>query len=188
MTAPPVHPRHRNCGRAAVPTDTPHILLVNPWIHDFAAHDFWAGPLGLLTLAGILRQHGCRVSYIDCLDRFHPRGPQGDPRARFGCGPFRKARLPKPAVFGDVPRRFSRYGWRSETPAVLHLTLPRSLLYSAARLQAGGGRTGPKRTSRGTQMTLGPPTSFQKFAETMHHKDSEFIPQQHHQENAPCCT
>ena len=28
----------------------PHILLVNPWIHDFAAYDFWAKPLGLLTL------------------------------------------------------------------------------------------------------------------------------------------
>ncbi len=110
MTAAPVHPRHRNCSRAAVPPDTPHILLVNPWIHDFAAHDFWAKPLGLLTLAGILRQHGCRVSYIDCLDRFHPRGPQGNPRACYGCGPFRKTRLPKPAVFGDVPRRFSRYG------------------------------------------------------------------------------
>jgi hypothetical protein len=24
------------------PPDTPHILLVNPWIHDFAAYDFWA--------------------------------------------------------------------------------------------------------------------------------------------------
>ena len=28
----------------------PQVLLVNPWIHDFAAYDFWAAPLGLLTL------------------------------------------------------------------------------------------------------------------------------------------
>ncbi len=90
--------------------DTPHILLVNPWIHDFAAYDFWAKPLGILTLAGILRGHGCRVSYIDCLDRFHPRGSLRDPQTRFGCGPFRKTRLPTPAVFRDVPRRFARYG------------------------------------------------------------------------------
>jgi hypothetical protein len=110
MTATPARPRLKEVGRAGVIPDTPHILLVNPWIHDFAAYDFWAKPLGLLTLAGILRGHGCRVSYIDCLDRFHPRSPQGDPRARFGCGPFRKTRLPTPAVFGDVPRRFSRYG------------------------------------------------------------------------------
>jgi hypothetical protein len=52
--------------------DTPHILLINPWIHDFAAYDFWAKPLGLLTIAGILRLHGYEITYIDCLDRFHP--------------------------------------------------------------------------------------------------------------------
>ena len=38
------------------PPHAPHILLVNPWIHDFAAYDFWAKPLGLLTLGGILRR------------------------------------------------------------------------------------------------------------------------------------
>ncbi|RLC23795.1 MAG: B12-binding domain-containing radical SAM protein, partial [Deltaproteobacteria bacterium] len=55
--------------------DTPNILLVNPWIHDFAAYDFWAKPLGLLSLASILRQHGFSITYIDCLDRFHPKAP-----------------------------------------------------------------------------------------------------------------
>jgi hypothetical protein len=94
----------------ALPPDTPHILLVNPWIHDFAAYDAWASPLGLLTLAAILRHHGYRVSYIDCLNRFHPRSPRQDPSARFGCGPFRKTRIPKPKLFSDVPRHFSRYG------------------------------------------------------------------------------
>lgn len=47
-------------------SSVPHILLVNPWIHDFAAYDFWAAPLGLFTLGGILRDHGARVSFIDC--------------------------------------------------------------------------------------------------------------------------
>ncbi|MCU0559783.1 MAG: radical SAM protein [Desulfobacterales bacterium] len=91
-------------------TDAPHILLINPWIHDFAAYDAWASPLGLLTLAGILREHGCRVSYVDCLDRFHPRAPRPAREAPFGCGPFLKTRLPKPAPLRDVPRHFSRYG------------------------------------------------------------------------------
>jgi radical SAM superfamily enzyme YgiQ (UPF0313 family) len=91
-------------------SDAPHILFVNPWIHDFAAFDFWAQPLGLLTLAAILRLHGCRVSYIDCLDRFHPRAPRADPTARYGRGPYRKTPLPKPDLFPDVPRRFARYG------------------------------------------------------------------------------
>ncbi len=90
--------------------DAPHILLVNPWIHDFAAYDFWAKPLGLLSLAALLRRHGCRVAYIDCLDRFHPRMPRSDPGARHGRGPYRKTRLPKPPRLADVPRRFSRYG------------------------------------------------------------------------------
>jgi radical SAM superfamily enzyme YgiQ (UPF0313 family) len=90
--------------------DTPHILLINPWIHDVAAYDFWAKPLGLLSLAAILRRHGGRVSYIDCLNRFHPRMPRSDPRLRHGRGPYRKTRLPKPCQLADVPRRFSRYG------------------------------------------------------------------------------
>jgi radical SAM superfamily enzyme YgiQ (UPF0313 family) len=91
-------------------TDAPHILFVNPWIHDFAAYDAWAKPLGLLMLAGILRAHGCRVSFADCLDRFHPRIPRPVREAAFGCGPFHKSRLPKPAALRDVPRHFSRYG------------------------------------------------------------------------------
>lgn len=90
--------------------DTPHILLINPWIHDFAAYDFWAKPLGLLSIAGILRAHGISVSYIDCLNRFHPRSAKSDPGARFGRGPYLKTRIEKPAGLHDVPRHFSRYG------------------------------------------------------------------------------
>jgi radical SAM superfamily enzyme YgiQ (UPF0313 family) len=92
----------------------PHILLVNPWIHDFAAYDFWAKPLGLLTLAALLREHGYRVTYIDCLDRFHPRAPAGDPAARQGRGPYLKTHIAKPAGLTDIPRHFSRYGIRPE--------------------------------------------------------------------------
>ncbi|MFZ0728278.1 MAG: radical SAM protein [Desulfobacterales bacterium] len=95
-------------------TSAPHILLVNPWIHDFAAYDFWAKPLGLLGLAALLRHHGCMVSYIDCLNRWHPRAPATDPRQRCGRGPYLKTPLPKPAALADVPRRFSRYGIKPE--------------------------------------------------------------------------
>ncbi len=90
--------------------NAPHILLVNPWIHDFAAYDFWAKPLGLLTIAGILRAHGMRVSYIDCLDRFHPRASKTDPTARYGRGSYLKTRIAKPAGLNDISRNFSRYG------------------------------------------------------------------------------
>ncbi len=90
--------------------DAPHILLVNPWIHDFAAYDFWAKPLGLLTLASILRYHGFNITYLDCLDRFHPKASQADPYARYGRGPYLKTKIPKPVGLEDIPRNFSRYG------------------------------------------------------------------------------
>ena len=97
---------------SVVKSDTPHILLINPWIHDFAAYDFWAKPIGLLSLASILRCHGFNISYIDCLDRFHPQATPTDPYARFGRGPYLKTRIPKHPGLADIPRHFSRYGIR----------------------------------------------------------------------------
>jgi radical SAM superfamily enzyme YgiQ (UPF0313 family) len=94
--------------------DGPHVLLVNPWIHDFAAYDFWAKPLGLLLIGGLLRRCGCRISYADCLDRHHRRAPKSDPWARNGRGPYLKTPIEKPSVFADVPRRFARYGIRPD--------------------------------------------------------------------------
>ncbi len=88
----------------------PRILLVNPWIHDFAAYDFWARPLGLLLLAAILRQHGLAVTWYDCLDRFHPLAKPPAVSARHGRGPFLKTKIAKPPGLEDVPRTFSRYG------------------------------------------------------------------------------
>jgi len=41
------------------------ILLVNPWIYDFAAHDFWIKPLGLLSMPAFLRKNGHAVEFID---------------------------------------------------------------------------------------------------------------------------
>ncbi|MFU8768919.1 MAG: B12-binding domain-containing radical SAM protein [Desulfotignum sp.] len=101
--------------------DTPHVLCVNPWIHDFAAFDFWLKPLGLLGLAALLRNAGIRVSFIDCLDRFHPREPRPVKTAWDGRGPFRKTpiHLAKalPAMDRPLPRikkTFSRYGIKPE--------------------------------------------------------------------------
>ena len=96
------------------PRTVPHILLVNPWIHDFAAYDVWAKPMGLLMLGSILRRHGLRISYMDCLDRFHPRASEKDPYARNGRGPYGKTRLKNPQGLEDIPRRFSRYGIQPE--------------------------------------------------------------------------
>ncbi len=90
--------------------DAPHILLINPWVHDFAAYDFWAKPIGLLTIASILRMHGYQVGYIDCLDRFHPKMSHPGKVDRFGKGHYLKRQIPKPEKLYDVPRNYSRYG------------------------------------------------------------------------------
>lgn len=95
-------------------TDLPRILCVNPWIHDFAAYDFWAKPLGLLSLAAILRENGVDINYVDCLDRFHPRATQPVKVLWDGRGPFRKTSIPFPEEVGPLPdgvaQPFSRYG------------------------------------------------------------------------------
>jgi radical SAM superfamily enzyme YgiQ (UPF0313 family) len=117
-----------------VKRDIPHILLVNPWIHDFAAYDFWAKPLGLLYLTAILARHGYVVSYIDCLDRFHPRASRTDRFARYGRGPYLKTPLPIPPMLDDVPRRYSRYGikpsWFMED--LQHRAVPDLILITSA--------------------------------------------------------
>jgi radical SAM superfamily enzyme YgiQ (UPF0313 family) len=104
--------------------DSPRILLINPWIHDFAAYDFWARPMGLLYLAAILRLHGFQIFYIDCLDRFHPESKDGKKESsdgRFmtagkkdGRGPYLKTPISKPRGLENIPRKFSRYGIKPE--------------------------------------------------------------------------
>jgi len=88
-----------------------HILLVNPWIYDFTAYDFWAKPLGLLYVAAILREcTSFRLSFLDCLDTSHPGLPKPVIRKQDGRGPYPKEEVPKPTVLKDVPRKYSRYG------------------------------------------------------------------------------
>lgn len=89
---------------------SPHILFINPWIHDFAAYDVWAKPYGLLSMAAIAREHGYRVSYIDCLDRFHEKAKPTDPFAKNGRGPYRKTPIAPPPGLEAIPRTYSRYG------------------------------------------------------------------------------
>jgi hypothetical protein len=88
-----------------------NVLLINPWIYDFTAYDFWMKPLGLLTVASLIRRFTPHsVSFIDCLDRSHPGLEKSPAMKADGRGPFAKEEVPKPAVLRGVPRRFSRYG------------------------------------------------------------------------------
>jgi radical SAM superfamily enzyme YgiQ (UPF0313 family) len=93
----------------------PHLILINPWIYDFAAYDLWSKPLGLLTLAAFLRNRGFAVHLIDCLDIHHP-GMHADPslvqpvRRSYGTGKFFRKKLRKPQALINIPRSYSRYG------------------------------------------------------------------------------
>jgi radical SAM superfamily enzyme YgiQ (UPF0313 family) len=94
-------------------------LLVNPWIHDFAAYDLWAKPLGLLKIASYFKRCGAEVSLVDCLDRNHPllkKYLKGKlPRSSiYGCGHYYSEPIEKPRVFKSLPRRYKRYGLPKE--------------------------------------------------------------------------
>jgi radical SAM superfamily enzyme YgiQ (UPF0313 family) len=88
-----------------VKENIPNLLLINPWIHDFAAYDLWIKPLGLLSLAAFLRRNGFAVHFIDCLD-----APQPKKRKLQGQGKFHKEEIEKPSPLKCIPRKYSRYG------------------------------------------------------------------------------
>jgi len=88
--------------------------LINPWIYDFAAYDFWLKPLGLLYLGGLLRQNGHRIHFIDCLDPYHPAMPQESRqqplRHSYGDGKFFRQVIPTPDSLKMIDRKYCRYG------------------------------------------------------------------------------
>jgi hypothetical protein len=95
------------------------ILLINPWITDFAAYDFWIKPVGLLYLAGVLRNAGLHPRLVDCMDRCHPdllkwQGLNAPQNRRWSTGKFLRTPIPKPAVYREVPRLYCRYGMPEE--------------------------------------------------------------------------
>ena len=93
----------------------PNILLVNPWIYDFAAYDFWIKPIGLLYIASVLRKNGFYLSFIDCLNTSNyksmsKKGISPAVRKKYGSGHFFKENIQKPEKLMCIPRKYSRYG------------------------------------------------------------------------------
>ncbi|MCX5895541.1 MAG: radical SAM protein [Proteobacteria bacterium] len=93
----------------------PLILLINPWIYDFAAYDLWVKPLGLLYIASLLRKHGCGVHLIDCLDPYHPALKQEHRIKQFsrketGQGHFFNEEIAKPDALKNIKKKYKRYG------------------------------------------------------------------------------
>lgn len=92
-----------------------NILLINPWITDFKAFDFWIKPLGLLYIASILKKNHFNIHLIDCIDRHHP-SVEGKIKFRpDGSGKFYHTRIDEPDFYRDIPRRYKRYGLPIDT-------------------------------------------------------------------------
>ncbi len=81
----------------------PRILLINPWITDFAAYNLWIQPHGILSIASLLRMNGFEVAFIDCLDSTLTT-------KRYGDGKFCKVEIEKPLPLKWIPRRYGQYG------------------------------------------------------------------------------
>ena len=86
-----------------------NILLINPWIYDFAAYDFWTKPTGLLSIGNYLEKHGYNTYLIDCLDRFFPLLPKTKNK-KYGSGRFIRTKIEKPENIKHIPRYYCRYG------------------------------------------------------------------------------
>ena len=86
------------------------VLLLNPLIHDYCAHDFWAKPLGLFELGARLRAAGFEVRLLDLTNPVAPGLDQPLPR-HLGQGKWPKTPIPRPPLLPDLGRRFYRFGW-----------------------------------------------------------------------------
>jgi len=84
----------------------PRCILINPWIHDFAAVNLWSRPLGLLKLAEYLSRFDLDMKLVDCTDMFKEK--------RYGTGKYPKEIIEKPETLKDIPRYYARYGMSVE--------------------------------------------------------------------------
>jgi len=126
-----------------------NILLINPWIYDFAAYDFWLAPFGLLSMASVLREMGYGVNLIDCLrtSNFHSSLPDPEkPPKRFpsGHGHFLKETIKKPLALQSIQtiqKKYHRYGMKEaefrkslrimDRPAIILVTSMMTYWYPA---------------------------------------------------------
>ncbi|MGC9363045.1 MAG: B12-binding domain-containing radical SAM protein [Fidelibacterota bacterium] len=105
------------------------VLLINPWIADFAAYDLWAKPLGLLYIGKFLRQYGYDLELIDLTDRLRWSGDKPSESR----GKYPKIPIPKPSAVAHVPRRFGLYGASREqfAMALKNVTPPKLILVTS---------------------------------------------------------
>lgn len=90
------------------------VLLVNPYIHDFAAYNLWLRPLGLIDLYGFLAGLGIKTGYVDALfptaDEVVKYSLPRPESKKYHTGKFPESRIPKPAPYRNIPRHYRRFG------------------------------------------------------------------------------
>jgi radical SAM superfamily enzyme YgiQ (UPF0313 family) len=79
------------------------IVLINPWIYDFAALNLWSRPLGLLKVAEYLSQFDVDLRLIDCTDFVSIR-------RKYGTGKYPRRIIEKPEILKAIPKKYARYG------------------------------------------------------------------------------
>ncbi|MFH2145113.1 MAG: radical SAM protein [Candidatus Omnitrophota bacterium] len=91
-----------------------NILLINPWICDFAAYDLWMFPLGILKIASLIKDTRVRLDFVNFLDRSQGTSfkikKDASRTSSYGTGRFNKELIEKPAPVEAVPRPYFRYG------------------------------------------------------------------------------
>ncbi|MDN5341483.1 MAG: hypothetical protein PWP28_358 [Oceanotoga sp.] len=91
-------------------------LIINPWIYDSAAYDFWLKPLGLLYISSILKKEGHEVHFIDLMYR-HDEELEKRKNIKdryYGTGKFISKEVKKPEIIQFIPRKFKKYGLPEE--------------------------------------------------------------------------
>ncbi|MDD5170224.1 MAG: cobalamin-dependent protein, partial [Syntrophales bacterium] len=113
-------------------------LLINPWIYDFSAYDYWMKPLGLLYMASYLRENGLHVRFIDCLNPLSPEAPPDaalkiPKRKPGGHGKLPKEEVAKPETLEDIPKKYHRYGMKRSSfeDIIQHCVKPDIVLVTA---------------------------------------------------------
>ncbi len=89
-----------------------NLLLINPWIYDFAAFDLYMKPLGLLYLSSHLKKAGANIFFIDCMNRLDEFFIKNKfiKNKKYGTGKFYYEEIEKPEILNFYPRKFKRYG------------------------------------------------------------------------------
>ncbi len=90
------------------------LLLINPPVYDFACYDYWLKPLGLLYIAGYLKENNYNIDLFDFMDRHSKFLEFKLKEKKYSTGNYHKIHIEKPNILKDFYRPFFRYGIEEE--------------------------------------------------------------------------